>query len=56
MLCSNAGDAMRLRRDASPDNLQWMTELLDPEAFLGSDAWAAIGLPQTGQCGRPTRA
>jgi len=35
--------AMRLRADASPDNLQWATELLRPEEFLESDAWAALG-------------
>jgi hypothetical protein len=35
--------AMRLRADASPDNLQWLTECLQPKAFLESDAWEALG-------------
>lgn len=33
--------AMRLRADASPDNLQWTTELLRPDEFLAADAWGA---------------
>jgi len=36
--------AMRLRADASPDNLQWTTELLRPEEFFAADAWSALGL------------
>lgn len=35
--------AMRLRADASPDNLQWATELLRPDEFLESNAWATLG-------------
>lgn len=35
--------AMRLRADASPDNLQWTTELLRPAEFLAADAWSALG-------------
>lgn len=38
--------AMRLRADASPDNLQWTTELLRPDEFFAADAWAALGLRQ----------
>lgn len=38
--------AMRLRADASPDNLQWTTEVLRPDEFLESDAWGALGLPR----------
>jgi hypothetical protein len=30
---------MRLRADASPDNLQWLTELVDAKTLLESDAW-----------------
>jgi hypothetical protein len=37
--------AMRLRRDATPDNLQWLTETLGAEEFLASEAWTALGLP-----------
>ena len=38
---------MRLRADASPDNLQWATELLRPEEFLAADAWEALALQKT---------
>jgi hypothetical protein len=34
--------AMRLRADASPDNLQWLTELLEPKTLLESDLWKKL--------------
>jgi hypothetical protein len=34
--------AMRLRADASHDNLQWLTELLEPNTLLESDLWKKL--------------
>jgi hypothetical protein len=36
--------AMKLRPDATPDNLQWSTELTDPARFLSDPAWHRMQL------------